>query len=203
MNINCFNYGKPTHFACDCTESKVIYDQIHFHNAFVSSLLMLIETVHFFTVDSAITDHIARDRNAYVDFRRIPQGSSRIYMGNNTSVDVLGISIFILLMWKGRALYLHDVLYAPEVHQNLVSVVVLVKLGFNIVFEQDCVKVLLDNIVYGYGFMSDKFVVLDTIHINKTTYVFVTGNSSISSFVTNVKWHVRLGHRTGPSKEIR
>ena len=56
-------------------------------------------------------------------------------------------------MLKGRALYLHDVLYAPKVCQNLVCVVVLVKLGFNIVFEQDYVKVLLDNIVYGYGFL--------------------------------------------------
>ena len=56
-------------------------------------------------------------------------------------------------MWKGRTLYLHGVLYAPEVRRNLAFVVVLVKLGFKIVFEQDCVKVLLDNVVYGYGFL--------------------------------------------------
>ena len=84
--------------------------------------------------------------------------------------------------------------YASKVRQNLVSVVVLVKHGFKIVFEQDCVKILLDNIVYGYGFMSDGFVVLDTIPINKTTSVFVTGNSSISSSMNDIKWHARLGH---------
>ena len=44
-----------------------------------------------------------------------------IYMGNNTSLDMLGIDTCKLLMWKGRALYLHDVLYAPEVCRNLVS----------------------------------------------------------------------------------
>ena len=110
-------------------------------------------------------------------------------MVNNTSSDMLGIGTCKLLMRKGHTLYLHDVLYAPEVHRNLVSVVVLVKFGFKIVFEQDCVKVLLDNIVYGYGFM-----VLDTIPINKTTYVFVIGNSSSSSSMNNVKWHARLGH---------
>ena len=125
-------------------------------------------------------------------------------MGNNASVDMLRIGTCKLLMQKGRALYLHDVFYAPKVRQNLVSVVVLVKLGFKIVFEQDCVKVLLDNIVYGYGFMSDGFVVLDIIPINKTTFVFVTGNSSISSSMNDLKWHARLGHiaRVGPSKEI-
>ena len=115
-------------------------------------------------------------------------------MGDNTSVDVLRIGTCKLLMWKGCTLYLHDVLYAPKVRQNLISVTVLVKLGFKIVFEQDCVKVLLDNMVYGYGFLSNRFIVLDTIHINKSTSVFVTRNSSSSCSVNDVKWHARLGH---------
>ena len=153
-NMNCFNYGKLGHFAHDCTEPKVIYDQIYFYNAFVNSCLILTKTVPSWTVDLAATDHIARDCNAYVDFVRIPKGSRSIYMGNNTSVDVHGIGTCKLLMRKGRTLYLHDVLYASEVHRNLVSVVILVKFGFKIVFEQDYVKVLLDNIVYGYGFLS-------------------------------------------------
>ena len=115
-------------------------------------------------------------------------------MGNNTSANVLGIGTCKLLMRKGHTLYLHDVLYVPEVRRYLVFVVVLLKIGFKIVFEQDCVKVLLDNIVYGYGFLSYGFIVLDTIPINKTTSVFVTGNSSSSFSVNDVKWHARLGH---------
>ena len=155
---------------------------------------MLIETVPYWTVDSVATDHIPRDCNPYVDFHRIPKGSRSICMGNNTLADVLGIGTCKLLIRKGHTLYFHDILYAPEVRQNLVSVAVLVKLGFKIVFEQDCVKVLVDNIVYWYGFLSYRFIVLDTIPINKTTYVFVTGNSSSSSSVNDVKWHARLGH---------
>ena len=42
--------------------------------------------------------------------------------------------------------------------------------------------------------MSYGFIVLDTIPINKTTFVFVIGNSSSSSFVNDVKCHARLGH---------
>ena len=115
-------------------------------------------------------------------------------MGNNTSADMLGIDTCKLIMWKGRTLYLHDVLYMSEVRRNFVSVVVLVKLGFKIVFEQDCVKVILDNVVYGYGFLSDGFILLYTIPINKSTYVFVIGNSSGISVVNDIKWHARLGH---------
>ena len=67
--MNCFTCGKPSHFARDCTKPKVIYDQIHFHNTFVSSYLMLTETVPYWTIDLTTTDHIVRDCNAYVDFR--------------------------------------------------------------------------------------------------------------------------------------
>ena len=141
--MNFFNCGNLDHFACDCIEPKVIYDQIHLHNAFVSSCLMFTKNVLLWTVDSTAIGHIARDHNAYVDFRRILKGSMSIYMGNNTSVDVLRIDTCKLLMRKGHALYLHDVLYAPEVRRNLVSIVILVNIGFKIVFEQNCVKVLL------------------------------------------------------------
>ena len=76
---------------------------------------MLVETGPYWTVDSTTTDHIVRDRNAFVDFFRISKGSRIIYMGNNTSTDVLGIGTCKLVMRKGRTLYLHDVLYAPQV----------------------------------------------------------------------------------------
>ena len=104
-------------------------------------------------------------------------------MGNNTSADVLRIDTCKLLMRKGHTLYLHDVLFAPKVRRNLVSVVVLVNLGFKFVFEQDYVKVLLENIVYGYGFLSDGFIVLDIIPINKTTSVFVTVSYSMDQMI--------------------
>ena len=73
-------------------------------------------------------------------------------MGNDTSSEVFGIHTCKLLMRKGRTLYLHDVFFEPKVCQNLVFIVVLVKLGFKIAFEQDYVKVLLNNIVLGMAF---------------------------------------------------
>ena len=114
-NKNYFNCGKPGHFALDCTEPKVLFAQTLPSNLYVSSRLMLAETVPFWTVDSAATNHVARDRTTYVEFRRIPKGNRSIYMGNNASTDVLGIGTCKLELRGGRTLYLHDVLYAPKV----------------------------------------------------------------------------------------
>ena len=73
-----------------------------------------------------------------MDFRGIPKGIIIIYIGNNTSANVLGIGNYKLVMWRGCTLYLHDVLYASEVQRNLVTVVVLLQLGFKIVFGKEC-----------------------------------------------------------------
>ena len=70
-------------------------------------------------------------------------------MGNNAFTVVREISTCKLELRKGRTLYLHDVLYASKVQRNLVFVLVLLELGFSIIFENGCVKILLDNVYYG------------------------------------------------------
>jgi hypothetical protein len=70
-------------------------------------------------------------------------------MGNNASAAVLGIGTCKLDLRGGRTLYLHDVLYAPEVRWNLMSILSLLQLGFNIAFVGCCVKIYLYNTFYG------------------------------------------------------
>ena len=145
-NKNWFNYGKPGHFARDCTEPKVMFNHNSPSNIYVSGCLMFAETVPFWTVDLAATDHVAKDRTSFVEFHWIPKGSRCIYIKNNASAAVLGIDTCKLELRGGCTLYLHDVLCAPKVRRNLVSMLVLLELGFSIMFENGCVKILLDNI---------------------------------------------------------
>ena len=104
-------------------------------------------------------------------------------MRNNASAVVLGIDTCKLELRGGHTLYLHDVLYAPKVQRNLVFVLVLLELVFSIMFGNGCVKILLDNIYYDFGYLLNGFMVLDTVNIfiNDDTSIYVVGNSSVSN----------------------
>ena len=117
------------------------------------------------TVDSGATDHVAKDRDLFVDFRRIPQGSKWLYVGNNSRVPVKGIGTCKLDMRDGRTLLLHDVLFAPDIRRNLVSVVVLLRFGFTLNMCSTNIKLYLDDVCYSYEYVSNGFTILDVINI--------------------------------------
>uniref|UniRef100_A0A2N9FJ35 Integrase catalytic domain-containing protein n=1 Tax=Fagus sylvatica TaxID=28930 RepID=A0A2N9FJ35_FAGSY len=68
------------------------------------------------------TDHIARDRVGFVEYRRVPTGSRWMRMGNESRVEVLGIGTYTLQLRRGHALLFHDGLYTPGIRQNLLLV---------------------------------------------------------------------------------
>ena len=78
--------------------------------------------------------HVVRDRVGFVEYCRIPVWSRDIKVGYRASVEVLGIGTYKLKLRGGCTLLFHDVLYAPEIRRNLLSVVTLLRLGFWFIF---------------------------------------------------------------------
>ena len=112
-------------------------------------------------------------------------------MGTNAFVTVLGIGTCKLESRGGRILYLHDVFYAIEIRQNLAFVLVLLELGFHIIFTSGCVKVFLDNVYYDFGYLLNGFMVLDTVNISMydDTSIYIVGNSNVSNDNESIIWH--------------
>jgi hypothetical protein len=113
QNTNYFNCGKPDLFAHDCSKPNIMFNHTHPSNLYVSSCLMLVESIPFWTIDLGATDHITRDQTTFMEFCQILKGRRYIYMGNNAPASVLGISTYKMDLRGGRTLYLYDVLYAP------------------------------------------------------------------------------------------
>jgi hypothetical protein len=89
--MSCFNCGKPSYIARDCTKPNVMFNHNQPSNLYVSICIMLIEYVPFWTIDSEATDHIARDRTTFMKFHQILKGSRYIYIENNAFAAVLDI----------------------------------------------------------------------------------------------------------------
>jgi hypothetical protein len=156
----------------------------------------MLDSYLLWTVDLGATNHVAKDRDLFVDFRRIPQGTKWLYVRNNSRVPAKGIYACKLDIHDGRTLLLHDVLFAPEIRRNLVSVVVLLRFGFTLNMCSTSIKLYLDDVCYGYGYgyVSNDFIILDVINIMtsyNTHFSLITyANDNID---VNV-WHMRLGH---------
>ena len=66
VQTKCYNYGNKGHFARECIKPKQVCSCFSNSCAYVSSCVMLTESIPLWTVDLAVVDHIARDQRAYV-----------------------------------------------------------------------------------------------------------------------------------------
>ena len=162
---------------------------------YVSSSVYLTESHPLWTVDLGATDHVAKDHDVFVEFHRILYGSKWLYVGNNSRIKVKGVSTCKLSMCGGRTLILHDVLFAPNIRRNLVSVIVLMQFGYALNFYGTCLNVFFRKTFYGSGYLLDGFIVMDVDNVsyynNNNFFLFTSFN--ISNNDVNI-WHARLGH---------
>ena len=107
-----------------------------------------------------------------------------------------GIGTCKLALCGGRSVLLHDILYAPRIRQNLVSVSVLLGLGYILNFYGISIDIYYGSIFYGAGCLFNGFFVLDYDYYG-SSYVNSCFSLIASSCNVNVdvkNWHARLGH---------
>ena len=96
-----------------------------------------------------------------------------IYVGNNSKVEVKGIDTCKLVMRSGQILFPHNVLFAYDIRQNLVYVLVLIKLDFELRFHGQGVDLFLGQQYYGYGYFFDGFLALDVDMVKAMTFFLI------------------------------
>ena len=135
--VKCFNCQKKGHFTRDCTEPKKVTNSLTFSNIRVCSHVLVSHSLLDWIVDIGATKHVAQDRVGYADYRRVPRGTHKVFVGNGTSEDVIGVGLYKLYLRSSRTLHLHDVLHVPRIQHNLLSVTALISFGFSFKFANN------------------------------------------------------------------
>ncbi|KAG8492771.1 hypothetical protein CXB51_010255 [Gossypium anomalum] len=135
-------------------------------------------------VGSGYSHHMAPDVNLFKELDR--SFSSRIRIGNGSLIKDKGRGNVLISSSSGNKL-ITDVLYVPDIDQNLLSVGQLVEKGYSLFFRSgSCV--IEDSLGQEVVIvpMADKCFMLDVSQLEKRAYLSQSDSAGL--------WHKRLGH---------
>jgi len=114
------------------TETKVADDQHQEEHLFVVSCLTTNKFTENWLIDSGYINHMTHDRKLFTELDR--NISSKVKIGNGTHLKVEGKGTVAIETHSNFKL-ISDVLYVPEINQNLLSVSQLLDRGYKVLFE--------------------------------------------------------------------
>ena len=189
-DARCHKCGQLGHMEKICKsqqqqgEVKVAEDQPQEEQLFAVSCFAANSSTESWLIDSGCTNHMTYDREI---FRELDKTTlSKVKIGNGAYIAVKGKGTVAIEGQTGLKL-ISDVLYVPEINQNLLSVPQLLEKGYKVLFEdKNCMikdsegrevfKVQMKGKSFALDFMSEEQAAV---------------HKEVSS---TVLWHKRLGH---------
>ncbi|KAG6535304.1 hypothetical protein ZIOFF_000269 [Zingiber officinale] len=135
-------------------------------------------------IDSGCTNHMTNDKELFKDLH--PTKITKVRIGNGDYISVKGKGMITITNCSGTKL-ISEVLFVPEIYQNLLSVGQLIEKGFKVVFEDNfcLIKDAANQDIFKIK-MKGKSFALKPLEEEQTAF-------SIRENVTEI-WHKRLGH---------
>ncbi|XP_070018827.1 uncharacterized protein [Nicotiana sylvestris] len=122
------NYSPYQH--CGKKDAQVVNEEEEDH-LFMATILS-IKKSDFWLIDSGCTNHMTYDKNLFKEFTSM--GNKKVRIGNGDYILTKGKGI-VAIPTKSGTKKSSDVLYVPDIDQNLLSVGQLMKKEFKVSFE--------------------------------------------------------------------
>jgi len=168
-------------------EEAQIADQEEEDQLFVATCFSGIESSESWLIDSGCTNHMTHDKDLFRELRS--SNTSKVRIKNGEYITVKGKGTVAISTYSGTK-FISDVLYVPEIDQNLSSVRQLIEKGYKVVFEdKSCLIKDADGHDIFKVKMKGKSFALNPLEEEQTTF-------PIKENITDV-WHKRLGHHKG------
>ncbi|KAB5515991.1 hypothetical protein DKX38_026639 [Salix brachista] len=154
-------------------------DQLFVATCFVSET-----STESWLIDSGCTNHMTNDKKLFKSL--MPTEITKVKIGNGDYISVEGKGTITITSSSGVKL-ISDVLYVPEINQNLLSVGQLIERGLKVVFEDGCCQV----------FDANREEILK-VKMKGKSFSFTPIKEELLAFTTAAShtelWHKRLGH---------
>jgi len=151
---------------------------------FVATCFAISNSSDKWLIDSGCTNHMSFDRELFKELDTCV--ASKVKIGNGEHIAVKGKGTVAIESMSGTKL-IKDVLFVPNISQNLLSVGQLIQKGFKVIFESDqcLIKDANDNDVFKVK-MKGKSFALDPMKEEQIALPAANVQTEV--------WHKRLGH---------
>ncbi|OIS98633.1 putative mitochondrial protein, partial [Nicotiana attenuata] len=156
------------------TEAQVANQQEE-EQLFVATCFMGSSSSDSWLIDSGCTNHMTNDETLFRELDR--SATSKVKIGNGDYIAVKGKGTLAFETYSGTKT-ISDVLYVPEIDQNLLSVGQLLQKGFKVIFEnQKClIKDVKDQEVFRVK-MKEKSFTLDPKEEEQVAFQSLVSNT--------------------------
>lgn len=181
----CGNLGHVERICKSSTEAKVSMEQQEDEQLFAATCFATSNSSSdLWLIDSACSNHMTPDETLFKELDKT--FTSKVKVGNGVFIPAKGKGTVAIESIAGLK-YISDVLYVPNIDQNLLSVAQMADNGFKVIFEgkwcliqdakgNDLFKVKMKARTYALNLMEEEQI-------------------AFSSTCSNIElWHKRLGH---------
>ena len=182
---NCPTYLKELRAKRDDGQTSGIVFMIYVELNIISS--------NAWVLDTGCGTHIC---NLLQGFRRnkiFKKGDISLFMGNGVKVQVEAQGDYVLKLPSGLEVILRNVLYAPSLTRNIISVSLLRQCGFDFKFVCHDIHVTLNDVFYFKATPSNGIYELDDTPLDSSIYQVNTKKLKFD-LSDSYLWHCRLGH---------
>ncbi|KAD5802565.1 hypothetical protein E3N88_13925 [Mikania micrantha] len=146
-------------------------------------------------LDTGCGTHICNLLQGFKRSKDIKKGDVSLFMGNGATVQVEARGDYTLNLPSGLEVILRNVLYAPSLTRNIISVSILRQYGYGFKFIENDIHVSLNDVFYFKAIpLNGIYELVHDNALNDTSLYQATTKKLKMDLSETYLWHCRLGH---------